>query len=74
MKAYLSSRKLYVSTTATSEAMPNFSQKNPPPWNSFNDNYVYTVENVRINGKITSIGNMRLQDVQALKPSQFKII
>ena len=43
---------LIISSTAPSEAMPNFTRKNPGPWKSIRSNF-----GVHIVGNITSIGN-----------------
>ena len=57
MIAQYSSRtgRLAISTTADSEAIPNFSRENPPPWKSIRSNF-----GVRIFENVTSIAFVAL--------------
>ena len=52
MTAKMSNNWLTISTTAASEAMPNFTRDNPAPWKSVRSNF-----GLRIVGNITSVGN-----------------
>ena len=57
---------LIISSTAPSEAMPNFTPKNPGPWKSIHSNF-----GVNIVGNITSIGNYAFADCEYLTVLEF---
>lgn len=57
---------LDISSTAASEAMPNFTQKNPGPWKSIRSNF-----GLRIVGNITSIGNYAFAGCEHLTTIDF---
>ena len=69
MTAELSSNGwLIISSTADSEAMPNFTRENPGPWKSINRNF-----GVRIVDNITSIGNYAFAGCEYVTSVQFDL-